>query len=167
MKIPVSIGFNQVNFLKITLLKIPWQFSEIAIASGCFTFIFVALEMVWCQVRNSGYSSFLNIVLLLEGRLWAASIQNEHHEQMEAGRLHCLGSPGRCEQISLIQHIKGPRALSKGFLQSWSFDNHDYDLIAKCRWLCRGPVVQSKESSVFCIKWKSTRRDLKKKKKTN
>lgn len=90
--------------------------------------------MTELQVSNSVCASFMNIILLLEDVLWATNIQSEQGKQTEAGRSHYLGSLGRCEHISLIQYIKGPRAFSKGFLQSWSFDNHHYDFIAKCRW---------------------------------
>ena len=104
------------------------------IASGSFTFIFV--EMIELQVRNSICVSFMNTILFLEDVLSAINIQKEQGKQIEAGRSHFLGSLGRCERISLIQYIKGPRAFSKGCLQSWPFDNHQYYLIAQCRWLC-------------------------------
>lgn len=104
------------------------------IASDSFTFIFV--EMIELQVRNSICVSFMNMILFLEDVLSAINIQKEQGKQIEAGRSHFLGFLGRCEHISLIQYIKGPRAFSKGCLQSWSFDSHYYYLIAQCRWLC-------------------------------
>ena len=94
------------------------------IASGSFTFIFV--EMIELQVRNSICVLFMNTILFLEDVLSAINIQKEQGKQIEAGRSHFLGSLGRCERISLIQYIKGPRAFSKGCLQSWPFDNHQY-----------------------------------------
>lgn len=146
MNIPVSINLPCKFFKKIISFKFYDRFQRSLLLSGYFTFIFVALEMIGSHVRNSICASFMNIILLLEDVLWATNIKNEQGKQIEGGRPY-LDSLGRCGYISLIWYIKGPRAFSKGFLQIWSFDNYYYDLIAKCRWLCWGPVLKSKESS--------------------
>lgn len=126
------------------------------IASDSLTFIFV--EMIELQVRNSICVSFVNMILFLEDVLSAINIQKEQGKQIEAGRSHFLGSLGRCEHISLIQYIKGPRAFSKGCLQSWSFDSHYYYLIAQCRWLCN----QKNPQIPLCKKERHRRHLLKK-----
>ena len=126
------------------------------IASDSLTFIFV--EMIELQVRNSICVSFMNMILFLEDVLSAINIQKEQGKQIEAGRSHFLGSLGRCEHISLIQYIKGPRAFSKGCLQSWSFDSHYYYLIAQCRWLCN----QKNPQIPLCKKERHRRHLLKK-----
>lgn len=126
------------------------------IASDSLTFIFV--EMIELQVRNSICVSFMNMILFLEDVLSAINIQKEQGKQIEAGRSHFLGSLGRCEHISLIQYIKGPRAFSKGCLQSWSFDSHYYYLIAQCRWLCN----QKNPQVPLCKKERHRRHLLKK-----
>ena len=126
------------------------------IASDSLTFIFV--EMIELQVRNSICVSFMNMILFLEDVLSAINIQKEQGKQIEAGRSHFLGSLGRCEHISLIQYIKGPRAFSKGCLQSRSFDSHYYYLIAQCRWLCN----QKNPQIPLCKKERHRRHLLKK-----
>ena len=126
------------------------------IASDSLTFIFV--EMIELQVRNSIWVSFMNMILFLEDVLSAINIQKEQGKQIEAGRSPFLGSLGRCEHISLIQYIKGPRAFSKGCLQSWSFDSHYYYLIAQCRWLCN----QKNPQIPLCKKERHRRHLLKK-----
>ena len=141
MKVPLILFLNALSF--------PFIHSSI---QHIFTYLLSTMKTLFIE------GSEMNMILFLEDVLSAINIQKEQGKQIEAGRSHFLGSLGRCEHISLIQYIKGPRAFSKGCLQSWSFDSHYYYLIAQCRWLCN----QKNPQIPLCKKERHRRHLLKK-----